>query len=136
MEKIIGCETFWVAINTKTRRPEQMILSHDHFEIHPLDAIKNGFEKIQIPNDLNNIKTRKIELSDLDIINHANNVKYLEWCLDAIPSDIVLSKRIKSFELNYLRELNLNDEVKIGFTNNIFTLSKNDTISFLMKIEM
>lgn len=134
-EKIVGCETFWVAINTQTRRPEQMVLSHDHFEIHPIDAINQPFTKLQLPTEINKIKQKKIELSDLDIINHANNVKYMEWCLDAIDSKIVLSKSIKSLELNYIRELNLNDEITIGFTDNTFTLTKNEAICFIMKID-
>jgi acyl-ACP thioesterase len=40
---------------------------------------------------------RKVSLSDLDIVNHVNNVKYLEWCLDLV--DLKLGQ--KSFEMNF-----------------------------------
>jgi acyl-ACP thioesterase len=31
-------------------------------------------------------------LSDLDIVNHVNNVKYLEWCLDMVDENIILNQ--------------------------------------------
>ena len=37
-EKIAGCETFWVVINTKTRRPENLASPHEHFEKYMIDA--------------------------------------------------------------------------------------------------
>ena len=56
--------------------------------------------------------------SDLDVVNHANNVKYLEWCLDyENPKNLLLSK-VKAFDMNFMRELNLNDEAIISKTSN------------------
>ena len=57
--------------------------------------------------------SRKVMLSDLDIVSHANSVKYLEWCLDAINPGAILKQRLKSFDMNYLREVMLNDEVHL-----------------------
>ena len=55
-----------------------------------------------------------MQLSDLDIVNHANNVKYLEWCLNTIDRKFTLKQKIKGFEMNFLKELNWNDEAIIS----------------------
>ena len=114
-EKIVGCETFWAVFNTTSRRPENLALPHEHFEKYPNDkATEKSFSKIAIPNELKVVSKRNILLSDLDIVNHANSVKYLEWCLDALDSGVVLQQRIKSFEMNYLKEVSLSDEITIA----------------------
>ena len=51
-EKIVGCETFWVVINTKTRRPDILALPHAHFEKFDTDSILNPIQKINIPEDI------------------------------------------------------------------------------------
>lgn len=45
-EKIAGCETFWVVINTKTRRPDTLALNHDHFERFDKNATQKPTDKI------------------------------------------------------------------------------------------
>ena len=84
-EKIVGCETFWAVFNTTTRRPEALALPHEHFEKYPNHiSIVKPFSKINIAQELDVVHQRVVQLSDLDIVNHANSVKYLEWCLDCI----------------------------------------------------
>ena len=99
-EKIVGCETFWVVINTKTRRPDNLALP------------------------------------DIDIVNHANNVKYLEWCLDVTNVENVLSNKIKALNLNYLQELNYNDTIEIHHTTTSFLITKEGKSCFALEVEM
>lgn len=136
-KKIIGCETFWAVINTKIRRPETLALPFQHFELFPdnfstIERIKKISRSAEI---LQNNK-RKIALSDLDIVNHVNNIKYLEWCLDLVAVDKILNQNIKSFDMNFKNELLLNEEVNIGNAltsdNQFFSVSKNDKNCFSM----
>lgn len=113
-EKIVGCETFWVVFSTNSRRPEPLALRHNHFEKHSQDATLKTFCKIDIQNDMQPIANHKVQLSDLDIVNHVNSAKYLEWCLDWTDYNLITKNRIKGFEMNYLKELALNDEVEIA----------------------
>ena len=47
------------------------------------DAVfKEGLEKIILPEDMTLLRRHKVLFSDLDIVGHVNNVKYIEWCLD------------------------------------------------------
>lgn len=135
-EKIVGCETFWVVINTKTRRPDNLALAHAHFEKFEIDCISKPIQKINIPETFTFKSEKRIQLSDIDIVNHANNVKYLEWCLDATHSETILSNSIKALNLNYLQELNYYDAIEIHHTKNSFLITKDGKNCFALEIEM
>jgi len=137
--KIIGSETFWVVFNTKIRRPEELKLPISHFELFPeRKATATRFSKIIIGEFLELIIKKKVLLSDLDIVNHVNNVKYLEWCLDYIEPEFILNKKIDSFEMNFLKELSLNDLVQINRVNSSskiqFIITKEEKTSFALEI--
>ena len=138
-EKIMGCETYWVVINTKTRRPENLALNHEHFELFDINATTKATEKISTNDILEKVGNKKVVFSDLDIVNHANNVKYLEWCLDYENPKNLLFSKVKAFDMNFMRELNLNDEAEIKKNaqenESTFTLSKEDKVAYALKIE-
>jgi medium-chain acyl-[acyl-carrier-protein] hydrolase len=138
-KKIVGSETFWAVFNTKIRRPEPLALPYQHFELYPEDkATELGFSKINLTHEKEAIFERTVFLSDLDIVNHANNVKYLEWCLDLVDEKKVLNQQIKSFEMNFLKELSLKDSVLIheciNETNSVFSITKEEKTSFALQI--
>lgn len=136
-EKIVGCETFWAVFNTNSRRPENLALPNEHFEKYPaMKAVETNFSKIAIPDEREFLQEKKVVLSDLDIVNHANSVKYLEWCLDSIDYDLIKNKKIQNFEMNYLKEVALNDLISIEKSENTFTVSKDGKICFALKLEL
>jgi acyl-ACP thioesterase len=113
-KKIVGSETFWAVFNTEIRRPEALALPFEHFVLHPENkATEKTFSKININHDTEIVFEKTVSLSDLDIVNHVNNVKYLEWCLDFVEEKLILNQKIKSFEMNFLKELSLKDKVVI-----------------------
>ena len=136
-EKIVGCETFWAVFNTQTRRPESLALPHKHFEKYPnhMATVKSN-SRITIPIDLKIVANKTVQLSDLDIVNHANSVKYLEWCLDALEAELVLKQQIKTFEMNYLKEVSLSAAITISKNDTIFTIDSNGKTCFLLAFEL
>ncbi|NRT12800.1 acyl-[acyl-carrier-protein] thioesterase [Flavobacterium sp. 14A] len=140
-KKIIGSETFWAVFNTSRRRPEALALAHDHFELFPdKKATIEGFSKIKISTEKEILFEKMIKLSDLDIVNHVNNVKYLEWCLDLVDEKTILYQRIKSFEMNFLKELSLKDKVviheNVAEDAYIFTVSKEDKNCYALQLNL
>ena len=94
--KIIGSETFWVVFNTKIRRPEELKLPISHFELfQERKATDISLSKIIVEDSVEKINEKEVVLSDLDIVNHVNNVKYLEWCLDYVTPELILNQKIK-----------------------------------------
>lgn len=135
-EKIVGCETFWAVFNTTTRRPEALALPHEHFEKYPNHfSIEKPFSKINIAQKLDVVHQRVAQLSDLDIVNHANSVKYLEWCLDCMEPKLLLNRSLKSFEMNYLKEVSHLDAIEIARNSNLFTIQKEGKTCFALELE-
>lgn len=140
-EKIVGCETFWAVFNTKSRRPELLSLTHDHFELFPeIRATKEGFSKIDINPDKEEVFGKTVILSDLDIVNHVNNVKYLEWCMDLVDENIILKQKIKSFEMNFMKELSLRDQViiheNVADDCIVFSITKEDKNCYALQMNL
>lgn len=138
-KKMVGSETFWAVFNTKTRRPEALALPYDHFELYPdKKATEKPFSKITLNEDKEMVFERTVFLSDLDIVNHVNNVKYLEWCLDLVDEKSILKQKIESFEMNFLKELSLKDKVIIHESvtekHSIFNITKDDKTSFALQL--
>lgn len=139
-KKMVGSETFWAVFNTKTRRPEALALPYTHFEKFPENlATQKSFSKININTDKEMVFEKTIVLSDLDIVNHVNNVKYLEWCLDFVDEDLILNQKIKSFEMNFLKELSLKDKVVIheNLTSDtmVFSVTKENSTCFALQLD-
>ena len=134
-EKIIGCETFWAVINTQLRKPQALALPHEHFEKFPENATAKPFSKINLKESVSILETYTVKLSDLDVVNHANNVKYLEWCLDHCDSKALLSKKLKTFEMNFMRELALGEEAVIGRHDDTFIISSDHKNCFALQLE-
>jgi acyl-ACP thioesterase len=140
-KKIVGCETFWAVFNTKIRRPEALALPFEHFELFPEQkATQESFSKINLNHEKASLIEKKVVLSDLDIVNHVNNVKYLEWCLDFATVELILEQKIKSLEMNFIKELSLKDQVIIheNLTSKemIFSITKDDKTCFALQLHL
>ena len=140
-EKIVGCETFWAVFNTQTRRPENLALPHTHFEKYPNDkATEIQFSKIDTSIDKTFVTEKTILLSDLDIVNHANSVKYLEWCLDYLEPKLLLNQKLISFEMNYIKEVSLKDIISIekSYLESpmVFTVNANNKTCFALQLDL
>jgi medium-chain acyl-[acyl-carrier-protein] hydrolase len=139
--KIVGSETFWAVFNTKIRRPEALALPFEHFVLYPENkATEETFSKININHDTEIVFEKTVALSDLDIVNHVNNVKYLEWCLDFVEEKLILNQKIKSFEMNFLKELSLKDQVVIHENLSdeamIFSITKEEKTCFALQLNL
>lgn len=49
----------------------------------------------------------------MDIVGHVNNVKYMEWCIDAAMPEGVMDRAIGEFEINFIHEALLGNHVLI-----------------------
>ena len=138
-KKIVGCETFWAVFNTKLRRPEALALPHEHFEkFGDTYSTQERVKKVDLQKEMKTVNERKVVLSDLDIVNHVNNVKYLEWCLDLVDSKAIMKQRLKSFDMNFMKELMLDDVVsinEISFENrSVYSILKDDKACFGLEL--
>ena len=109
-ETIGSANTFWVVIDTTTHKPQRL---KSKTEIPITDHVPpcGTAEKIVLPDDLQLIDNHQVKQSDLDLLNHVNNVKYLEWILDTQTN--IKATRPHQIDLNFVGQARLNDKVEI-----------------------
>jgi acyl-ACP thioesterase len=77
--------------------------------------LPSSAKKVTMPNGIEPefVGTHKISYSDIDIIGHTNNARYVLWAMDAIDYGLASSKRIKDFQINFNKETVPGDAVDI-----------------------
>lgn len=115
-EALVSATTSWLIIDMNTRRmvrnpelassPETCIFEH---------AIEQPADKIVFPTGIEATLagTHKVVWSDIDTMNHVNNVKYVGWALDTIDETTLREKPLKEILVNYDAEVLLGEEVKL-----------------------
>ena len=115
--KVIGmATTAWLILDIDTHRlirPKEMM---EQFKliVHDETVFDRPLEKIVIPGQPQPLNQHRVAYSDLDIIGHVNNVKYIEWCIDAEGSDEKMPKDICEMEINFNHEALLGDQITIS----------------------
>lgn len=120
-DNIIGrAKGLWVFFDIKRRRPVQIFddikekWSYCHEE-----SIKHKISiNIEVNESGSHIKKHDVNRFDIDMYNHLNNIRYLQWVIDSMDEDIVDNCFLSSIEGRFVAE------VKEGDT--ILTLTKKD----------
>lgn len=109
-EVIGSANTFWVVVDSETHKPKRLKSRHD---VPIIDTIPpcGVAEKIALPERLELIDNHRVRHSDLDLLQHVNNTKYIEWILDTHPANTGL--RPQRIDLNFVGEARLGDSINI-----------------------
>jgi acyl-ACP thioesterase len=70
-------------------------------------------EKLPAPVRPESKKSYEVRYSDIDIHHHVNNIKYIEWILDSVPTEMNRTHQIHTFEINFLAESSYEDVISI-----------------------
>ncbi len=108
----------WVVMNIAERRvvrPDflSQIVSMDPQS--PDFAIEEPADKVVMPRDaeITQIGSHRIRYSDVDYNQHANNVKYTVWAMDALPEELVHTRMVKELTVNFNREARPGETVEL-----------------------
>ncbi|MCR9203356.1 MAG: thioesterase [Halobacteriovoraceae bacterium] len=104
--------TFMVLDGT-TRRPVKPNLDQSLFKDFSQESLDIIPEKIQTPENMEKDLSIVVRNSDLDMNNHVNNTKYSQWILDSIPIEYHRKYVVKEFDINFVAEARLGDEIDI-----------------------
>lgn len=93
--------SYWLMMNTKSRRPvripkEILKMAPKNTE-HVLPVTDGNFAEIEQPENSQSFQVRK---TDLDLNQHVNNVRYIEWALACLPED----SQISQIDIKFLGE--------------------------------
>lgn len=119
--EVIGmASTAWLIMDIDTHRlirPKEMM---EQFKmiVHDVQMFDKALDKIVMSGEGRKVMEHRVVFSDLDIVGHANNVKYMEWCIDAATSADNAAEEICELEINFNHEAHFGDLIDIsGYTS-------------------
>lgn len=114
---LIGtASTAWLILDIDTHRlirPREMM---EQFKliVHDDQVFEAPLDKIVVQGAIEPMGEHRVVYSDLDIVGHVNNVKYMEWCIDALGLTGNTEMKISELEINFNHEALLGDHIRIA----------------------
>ena len=105
-DRIVTANSMWLFINTNTKKPIK--ITDDMFEgygIHPDDMAELEIGEIGSFENTDSSKEFFIRYSDIDTNKHVNNIKYIDWALEAVPEDLLQNYSLTRVIVNYKKEI-------------------------------
>ena len=105
--------TSWLVLNRKNHRPVRFSFDTLNIPVRNEGVFSGNPEKIDAPDHWLPLGEHRVLYSDLDVVGHVNNVKYIEWSLDALYAKNSHPGDIKTMEINYMKESSGNDTIEL-----------------------
>lgn len=108
--------TAWLILDLDSHRiirPKE-IMEQFKVIVHDVSVFDQGLEKISMAGNPSPLGDHRVVYSDLDIVGHVNNVRYMEWCIDADTTVENSQREICDFEINFNHEALLGDHILIS----------------------
>ncbi len=111
-EILVEADSQWVFVDLARRRPtrirEEIFSKYgltDDVETLPTPPAPREPERTDI------LREFHIRKSDIDVNRHVNNIRYVDWALDALPEDIALQANMRRLLIHYKKEVHYGEHV-------------------------
>lgn len=102
----------WVVIDVPRKKiikiPPEMPAAYGE---HEGRAIDDAFLRMEAPANGVNARHFHVRFSELDTNQHANSASYVDWCLEAVPQEVLDSHLPSVFEITFKKEAKLGEEL-------------------------
>lgn len=108
----------WVIMDISTRRLVRNDSMTDVVDFTPQNtesAIEDPAPKVAMPRGVEPepVGEHVVLYSDIDVNHHANNAKYIQWAMDALPLDLTTEKSVKDVTINFNKEARPGESVAL-----------------------
>ena len=111
---LVAGTSVWSLVDLEKRRPLRMTsINPPPGPMSYPDAVVVKPEKISWPDDLITCATIQAKYSAIDLNRHVNNARYIEWVVNEIPMEVLLSRRLQRVSLNFISEVKPGDVVEV-----------------------
>ena len=121
-ERCVSATSSWVVIDERSRRlvrPEELaeLMRLDHAvedaiaEPAPKVAFPKGDTRSE-PGTTEAAGEHRVVYSDIDILGHTNNARYVVWAMDCLPPEAA-ARPFKDLYINFNKETRLGDTVQL-----------------------
>jgi len=113
---IIGSGTsYWIFINTENGRPvhpskKEIVFDYENIE----RGFNRSLSKLPAQDNTEPSMSFNVRYSDLDLNNHVNNIKYIEWGMEGIDPEYKKGHMPFTLEINFLAEAKYSDLVDLS----------------------
>jgi medium-chain acyl-[acyl-carrier-protein] hydrolase len=104
-------------INIQKRRP--MRIQKEQYDIYEVEDDVDydiNMDKLERTDKEQYHKQFSIRYSDIDSNNHVNNVKYVEWAIEAVPIEVVNKYILKRIKVTFEKETTYGDTISSAAT--------------------
>ena len=124
---IAQATTAWLILDRNSGRPKKIEDAKlNELTIKDRHGIENLPGKLPVISEPDREESVKALYSDLDINNHVNAAKYIEWIQDCYDEELYKLNNVSEFQINYQLETRFAEDVRIRIKN----LSKEDPYEY------
>lgn len=102
----------WALIDVARRRPTR--LPDEVHAIAPAEAERTlsfATRRVPPPDRADAAHRFDVRFSDLDLNQHVNNVRYVEWALEAVPEDVLLHQQPTEMDIQFRAETTFGETI-------------------------
>lgn len=111
--KVGAAATLWLVLDSATRRPARLGTLVDTVPCRRDGVLEFDAAKISARDGLHEALRFCVRYGDLDLNGHVGNTRYGQWVLDAMPISELTKGRIVRYDVNFLAEVRLGEEVVV-----------------------
>jgi len=116
---LVNASTNWILLNTERRRPVAIESMNFDVILHPeTTATTSAIANIRAKFENVEAAQYSVRYSDLDMVGHMNNTKYIQLFLDYYTPEFHNSHKIKSLDINFKNESQYQDELVLSMLQN------------------
>lgn len=114
-KETIKVTTCWLVLDRQNNRPNKIESVITDFScIINKNAIDKLPDKIDNPQIISEVYSKKVLMSDIDVNEHVNSCKYIDWIMDCINFENQLKKNKIKIQVNFVGAAKLFDNVKLN----------------------
>jgi len=115
-ELLMEADSIWFLLDTLSRKPTKVPPQlAAGFYITPENSQSFRFDPIRFEGEADDGLDFRVSMSDIDSNRHVNNVRYWEWCRDALPNDRTEGYRLSALSAHFMRECKYGERVRAEF---------------------
>ena len=111
----IHASSAWLLVDSVNHRPKR--ITPDLQRITALnkswDTVNPG--KFRSPESYEYQRNLRVLHSDIDVYDHVNNTRYIQWCVDSVADFHKGKEDLNEFDIRFISEAHLNDDVNLQY---------------------
>ncbi len=119
-KQIIRATSSWAIISSDNLKPQRISVLGLELDFNEETVFNNPrIDKIPQSDRINYSYTRDIRYSDIDVNNHTNNTRYIEFIADGLPDTVDRSADITEVIIHFISESRINDKINISYNTSL-----------------